>query len=354
MIELVTNLHLHTCYSDGTKTHREIAQIAHEAGLDVLIVTDHNVLVRGITPYYENQGRKLFLIIGQEVHDPTRLPQKSHLILFGGERDLAPFGNDPQNLIDKANQSGSLSFLAHPFDKELSAFHQTDITWEDWQVHGYTGIELWNGFSEMKEVVHNMLDGLYYTLFPQYLATAPPQAMLNKWDELLNTGQRVVAVGGSDAHAMSFKRAFLEKEVLPYEYHFRAVNTHILVPEALKGDPIQDKRMVVNAFRQGNAFVAYDLPHSARGFNFVAQGKDRIAYMGDQIKLGSGVTLKIKLPIRTRCLLLKNGERYKAWSKRDIITHIVDEPGVYRVECYIEYLGKWRGWIYSNPIYVRA
>ena len=35
-------------------------------------------------------------------------------------------------------------------------------------------------------------------------------------------------------------------------------------------------------------------------------------------------------------------------------THITTEAGVYRVEVYRRYLGKRRGWIYSNPIYVRS
>ncbi|MHB1120566.1 MAG: hypothetical protein ACYC11_10945, partial [Bellilinea sp.] len=34
--------------------------------------------------------------------------------------------------------------------------------------------------------------------------------------------------------------------------------------------------------------------------------------------------------------------------------YITKEPGVYRVESYIRYLGKLRGWIFSNPIYLRS
>ena len=353
MIELITNLHIHTLYSDGSETHRCIAQSAHQAGIDVLIFTDHNVLVRGIEPYYEANGRKLLMIFGQEIHDPTRLPQKSHLLIFGSDKDLAKFGNNPQKVIDKANDSGALSFVAHPYETDLPAFHQTDITWENWEVDGYTGIELWNGFSEMKEVVHNYLDGLFYTLFPQYLASFPPRATLSKWDELHRNGKQVVVVGGSDAHAMPFKVGPLERDVLPYYYHFQAVNTHIFVPQPISGDAARDRKMVIEAFRRGNAFVAYDLPASTRGFRFVAQGRDRTAWMGEEINLHAGVTLQIRLPLRTRCVLFKDGKKFKAWTDKEIISQVIDKPGVYRVECYIHFLGKWRGWIFSNPIYVR-
>jgi hypothetical protein len=34
------------------------------------------------------------------------------------------------------------------------------------------------------------------------------------------------------------------------------------------------------------------------------------------------------------------------------LTGGVSEPGVYRVEAYLRVLGKYRPWIFSNPIYV--
>ena len=47
MHEYIVNLHMHTPYSDGKGTHQEIAKAALHAGLDVVIVTDHNVWVNG-------------------------------------------------------------------------------------------------------------------------------------------------------------------------------------------------------------------------------------------------------------------------------------------------------------------
>jgi len=48
MHEIVVNLHMHTRYSDGSGTHKDIAQAAIKTGLDAVIVTDHNVLVQGV------------------------------------------------------------------------------------------------------------------------------------------------------------------------------------------------------------------------------------------------------------------------------------------------------------------
>jgi len=51
--------------------------------------------------------------------------------------------------------------------------------------------------------------------------------------------------------------------------------------------------------------------------------------------------------------LLKDGQVIQTWKNKLSGTHITTEPGVYRIEAYRKYLGKLRGWIYSNPIYVR-
>ena len=43
LYEYTANLHMHTPYSDGEWYHAPIAEAAMRAGLDVIIVTDHNV-----------------------------------------------------------------------------------------------------------------------------------------------------------------------------------------------------------------------------------------------------------------------------------------------------------------------
>ena len=83
MHEIVVNLHMHTRYSDGSGTHKDIAAAALKAGVDVVIVTDHNVLVQGFEGYYKEKNKKILMLIGEEVHDQARDPQKNHLLVFG-------------------------------------------------------------------------------------------------------------------------------------------------------------------------------------------------------------------------------------------------------------------------------
>jgi len=353
MEELIINLHMHTTYSDGTGSHEKIARAALQAGLDVVIITDHNVLVNGFEGYYQEGKQRVLLFVGEEVHDTARLPQKSHLLIFGSETELSQYSSDPQWLIGQSEKAGAITFIAHPYDPELKLFGEDDITWDDWQVQGYTGIEIWNGLSEFKVVVHNRAQAMFYALFPQYLAQGPQPQTLQKWDELLTQGRKVVAIGGSDAHELKVKMGPFRRVLYPYQFHFQCINTHVLIPEPLRNDPVYDRQLILDAIRQGHCFVAYDLPHPTRGFRFTAQGKDQIAWMGDEILLNHGVTFQIRLPLRTDCRLIRNGIVIKKWQDSEICTYIANQSGAYRVECTLPFLGRQRGWIFSNPIYVR-
>src|SRR4030042_4734807 len=99
MPEIIPNLHMHTRYSDGAGTHADIARAAMKAGLDAVIVTDHNVWVDGPARYYKDGDRRVLLMVGEEIHDQARQPQKNHLLVFGAHRELATYAYDPQMLL---------------------------------------------------------------------------------------------------------------------------------------------------------------------------------------------------------------------------------------------------------------
>jgi hypothetical protein len=353
MHELIINLHMHTTYSDGSGTHAEIVKAALGTDLDAIVTTDHNILVNGLGGYYQDGDRRVLLIIGEEVHDTTAIPQKNHLLVMGTHREMADQADQTQRLVDNVIDSGGLAFIAHPVDPEAPAFGEPDISWENWEVEGYSGIELWNAMSEFKSLLKDRASAIFYSFNPKWVAHGPFPETLLKWDELLSAGNKVVAIGGSDAHAFPVSMGPLHKTLFPYEFHFRAINTHVFVPQPISGEEDSDREMIFDAFSKGHAFIGYDLPAPTRGFRFTAQGINKSALMGDEIQVGQGVTLQIHLPQRSECHLLKDGEVIKTWNRREICTYITSEPGVYRVEVYLRYMGRRRGWIFSNPIYVR-
>lgn len=353
MHEIVVNLHMHTRYSDGSGTHKDIAQVAVKTGLDVVIVTDHNVLVQGVEGYYRSGARRVLLLVGQEVHDQARDPQKNHLLVFNANRDVSTFADDPQRVVDAAREAEGMSFIAHPIDLEAPAFDEENISWEAWDVSGYTGIELWNGLSEFKTYLRSKLHGIFYAYLPQFIGHGPHPEVLQKWDELLLDGKRIVAIGGSDAHAWPYSMGPITRVIFPYEFHFKTINTHVFTTEPLTGDTATDRRLVYEAFESGRCFVGYDLPAPTKGFRFKAQGREKTVIMGEELPAKGGVTLQIRLPELADCRLIKDSVVIQEYKHKQNCTHITTEPGVYRVEAYRRYLGRRVGWIYSNPIYVR-
>ena len=353
MHEIVINLHIHTRYSDGHGNHSDICKAAIDCDLDTIITTDHNVLVQGINRYHEYKGKKVLLLTGEEVHDQRRDPQKNHLLVLGADSEVSTFAENPQELINHAKSAGGLTFIAHPIDLELPLFNETNISWVDWSIDGFDGMEIWNGLSELKTVIRNKFDAIKFGFFPELIAHNPLPETMDRWDKLLFEGKKIVAVGGSDSHALPLKMGLFKKTIFPYKYHFSAINTHLITPKRLTGDPTVDSNIIYSALRKGNAFVGYDLPRNTRGFRFTARSNNCFAGMGDEINISKeNVTFEIILPDQGEIKLLRNGSVILSNSGTRMI-YQTSEPGVYRVEVYRRYHQKRRGWIFSNPIYVQ-
>ena len=352
MYEIVASIHNHTRYSDGSGNHEQLIRAALDAGIDVLITNDHNVLVRGADQYTTRGDQHLLMLAAEEIHDQARMPQKNHMLVIGARKELAQFAYSPQELIHQAEEAGAATFLAHPYESDLPLFHEPDISWVDWDVQGFTGLELWNHFSEFKDVGKNIASALYYAFFPADYPRGPQRETLERWDRLLTAGQRVVAVGGVDAHALLFHLAFFHKVIFPYKFHYTCINTHLLLEEELNHDLEHDRSLVLQALKGGSAFVGYDLPASTRGFSFTAETDTTKVSMGQSILIDKGATLRIHLPRPVRTQLIYNGMVVKQWEGNTQLVTTADKAGAYRVECSIHFRGMERGWIYSNPIYV--
>lgn len=352
--EYAGNLHMHTTYSDGTGTHTDIAQAAIKAGLDFVIVTDHNVHVSGVEGYYYGKSReeRVMLLVGEEIHDVRRDSQANHLLVYGVDRELSQHAANPQHLIDTVKKQGGSCYLAHPCERAAPLFNEGAIPWEEWNIKDYTGIELWNYMSEFKGLLSSKRAAVQGAFNPEKGISGPYPETLSLWDRLLKEGKRVKVIGAADAHASSYSLGPLTRVIFPYEYLFRCVNTHILTSASLNGDFDRDKQLILSALRDGLAFVGYDLPASTQGFRFTAQGHNTDAVMGEWIRLGHGVTLQIVIPWKAHMRLLKNGEVVLDESQSTHRTYIANRTGTYRVEAYIDYQGKARGWIFSNPIFV--
>jgi hypothetical protein len=353
MIELAGSLHIHTGYSDGELYHADLAAAAARAGLDFLITTDHNVYVGGVDRWHELPGgRRVLVLAGEEIHHQNRVPQKNHLLVFGARADLSRLAPDPQALLDAVRAAGGAAFLAHPYDPAAPLVHEEALGWVDWDVRGFDGLEIWNYMSGFKSHLRTRRDMLGYALFPSLGIRGPDPQTLALWDRLLAEGRRVAAVGGPDAHGHSYAMGPLRKVVFPYEYLFRAVTMHLLL-ERVTGDAEADGRAVVDALRAGHGWVAYDLPKSSRGFRIQTTGGAGTAGPGGEIPFSPGMTLQADLPAPAEWRIVRAGTGTAGGGFGTRATAVPSGPGAYRLEARRRFRGRMRGWIYSNPIYLR-
>lgn len=367
LYEYAGNLHMHTPYSDGEKYHASIAVDAIKAGLDFIVVTDHNIHVDGLEGYYETENGRVLLLVGEEVHNVRRKPQASHFLAYGVGRELFPCAANPQDLIDATNAAGGYGFLAHPHEKDVPIVGEANLGWHDWDIDGFTGLEIWNYMSSAKNRLADRLVKMWgWNKFIGYLYAAIPLALaperyidgpepetLALWDTLLAQGKRIAAIGNADAHGTPMSVGPLTRIIYPYEYLFRAVNTHIVTHEPLNGDAAHDRRLILDAVGHGRGWVGYDLPHSTRGFAFSVSASEE-GSLGDEVRLRAGATLQVRAPTKCNMRLVRHGEAVATAEDDMHLTYHATEPGAYRVECTLDFQGKQRGWIYSNPIYLRA
>jgi len=354
MYEYSGNLHCHSQYSDGMGSHNAIARAALKADLDFVIVTDHNVYVDGMDGYRFLGDRRILLLTGEEIHDQGRIPQKNHMLVFEARKELATLAGEPQRLIDAAADAGALTFLAHPIDPPAPSADEPDLSWVSWDITDYTGIEVWNYLSGFKAIIPTTFKKYLFALFPHLGVLGPLPESLALWDRLTAGGRKVVGIGNADAHELPAHLGPFPITLFKYEDVFRAVNTHILSEEPFNGSLEHDRDVLFKSLRSGHAFIGYDRPAPTRGFRFSAAGETQAGIMGDSLMLGDGITLQIKLPRPADIRLLRNGSLESAWEQSEAAHLTVREPGVYRCEAFIPFLGASRTWILSNPIYITA
>lgn len=160
-------IHCHTVNSDGDSTVAEIVQQAEALGLDFLAITDHNNLTHQIDLNQMQGQTPLLLIPGCEV-----TTYYGHWNVWGANEWVDFRIQQPADLeraIAFAKAQGYLVSCNHPRP------HGPD--WAFPQVEGYHCVEVWNGPWELLNT-----------------------RCLAFWEERLQRGERLTAVGGSDHH----------------------------------------------------------------------------------------------------------------------------------------------------------
>lgn len=322
--------HVHTTRSDGRGTLDEVVRAAREAGLQFVVISDHNVLAP------EDQGYRDGVLVVEATEASTRY---GHVVAVEVPRALSveEREGDPLRAIAAL---GGRAVIPHPLHPRRP--------FTGW------GTGPWKGF----EVVSNdsswyaVLDGRELGRAARALAYLPwdrARAVVelfgdlgperSRFDEELRAGREPggprpakVLLCSADAHGYP-----------SYEAAFEAFS--MAVPVTLSGDATADARGVVDALLDGRAACVFDGVAAASSVSLSADPDGRAFLLAiDAPELG-----------RARFALLRDGSpvsRVAAPTGGGAVEVRLPcgegscPPGDYRVE------GSWDGrpWIFTNPV----
>lgn len=337
---------MHSTHSDGTGTVPEIARAAEEAGVDVVLLTDHDSLEARECREEGRYGAAIVLV-GEEVSPPER----NHYLAFGLDEHVDHSGLTPTEVVEAVCERGGFGFAAHPFSEGSTRFRRLSkaMLWED--LDALDGIEVWSFVSDNGQGAQSIRDALRFIARPERYVTRAPEHNLAEWDRL-GARRRVVGIGGLDAHQFGRRIAGRALRLMSYRRSFRQLHTRVLVEEGLTGDVEHDRDQVFGALRAGRCYIAAPEVAPAAGFEFFAEraGGERLE-MGGEAPAGVW-RLHTLLPRPANVRLLRDGTEV-ARLQAPALVHAAEGPGVYRVEATLETHGAERTWILSNPIYLR-
>jgi predicted metal-dependent phosphoesterase TrpH len=169
------DLHIHSSFSDGWPTPREIVdQATIEGGLDVIAITDHDTIEGALRAADYAAGRRgaPSVVVGEEVSS-----RQGHILGLFLERPVPP-GMSAAATIHAIHDQGGIAIAAHPF-------WRTERRGRQGRVHGVGWCAAELDFDAVE--VENATPGLY---------------LYNQMAHRLNQAIHRAELGGSDAHIL--------------------------------------------------------------------------------------------------------------------------------------------------------
>ena len=331
-------IHIHSVYSDGTGNIESISKAAKKAGLDWIIITDHNSF-----EIEEGIYNGVYVIKGEEISPKN----ENHYLALGINKYIQP-NTDAQHNIEAVKMNGGFGFAAHPDESDYRRNSHQPIKWTNKNVRP-DGVEIWNWFSEGVDNLNNrnIFTLAYAFLCKNKLVKSANSNVLFWWDNLNNVSEKIVpAIGGIDAHALKIKDYIIPVTIFPYESMFKTIVNIVTSDEEFKTDFFARKEQILEALKSGrnliiNRAVSKEIPVIK-----ISNQKQTVT-SGERINLDNKTFLNVQTKKRSSIKIIHNGKEIKSVISNSI-KMLLNEVGKYRVEIKF---GE-RGFAYSNPIMV--
>lgn len=297
--------HMHSRFSDGTRSPKQTAEACQALGYDFATLTDHNVILGN----EEFRGQTTPQFVGMGGEENTRFD--GHYLAYGIQSVITTNGS-AQEIIDAVNRNKpgiSFGYIAHPMWSS-SMSQGGDWEWHDWSVSGYSGIEVWN------------------TYYPHNFHENYNEAAFAKWDELNNAGKHLYGMANSDAHNTDSSLG----------HGWNVVSADLLTEANL-----------LSAMKKGHFFGS-----NGPNIDFTSNG----SAMGSDVSVSSGVLRRILLRASdsvniASVKLIKNGEVIESWAPHSpdwsmTLENVSAKPGDF-FRMTVEGVDRFA---FSNPIFV--
>ncbi|MDQ4042002.1 MAG: CehA/McbA family metallohydrolase, partial [Actinomycetota bacterium] len=175
MRDLACVIHVHSTWSDGTGTVPQIMRAAAKAGVDVVLLTDHDTLAAR-DHGQEGWHGDVLLLVGEEV-----TPDENHYLAFGIDTVIGKSGRTPADVCRAVEAQGGFGFAAHPFSKGSKLFKRRGIPFRNLEC--VAGIELWSFVNDTGQSIERWRDVVRFLVTPSRYVDHPPAENMRAWDE---------------------------------------------------------------------------------------------------------------------------------------------------------------------------
>jgi hypothetical protein len=344
-------IHAHTSLGGHSTGHfDELINGANVSDLDFVVMTEH------YSPLFDTSALTLRGIYGKTLFvggNEIDTSDSDRFLMIAGSADAAKYASEKTpEVLDKIHANNNIAFVTYP------------EKFKSWNSN-FDGIEVFSLHTNAKKMnpVGFLFNALWsFGSYPELTMAnyfTRPIENLRKYDEIA-ANRRVTIFAGTDAHSnLGFHllgddagNKIIKLKFDDYATIFRLVRTHVLIE---KTKPLSQEALI-EALKNGHAFVGFDTLSDTSGFSFVAENGSERKIQGDEIALNNGVRLKAFAPQIARFIIFRNGEKVHEESGVTEIFFDAKEPGAYRTEVYLDSLGSpfdATPWIMSNSIYVK-
>ncbi len=361
-------IHVHSIYSDGGGTPKEIGEAGDKAGMDFVILTDHNSSKARAEGQEKAYGRTDLLV---EMEAST---QAGHCVVFFSQTEAVKLSDDAvvalawQHFLGKDTRPGLFLAIAHPSNVKNPWTH-LDRFPDGMEAVNFDSVwqrELSESFPNFASMV--LVNPMNSFLGARQFLEIYPRDF-TAWDGMNTISQGHFAYLAQDTHSKLQLNKQYSLHWPDYLESFKLASNIVYYDEPLAPDFDARKKQLYASIRAGRLAMTYHSVHPFSGNDWQVRCGEKSFRAGDEVPMGVGTRGKCEfvisvpptLPYAKIVRLIKNGEPYKELTDAaPSLTIPVESEGVYRVEVWVKahtwmriLLNRPTPYVFYNPIYIR-